>query len=187
MGFEVEPGALYAILQSGIRRLLLLSNSAFVKETNLQDIGSANLLWDFPWKIQYQIDIRSSGPNKPANSNNIRRFFLGELNSRLLKTLFLFKKNFITSFTKSKKNWTATRVTGLQVTTVKPRHTHEAPNTDPQLDVQTLHCDRIYFCLTRFQQYHRSIILPDNSYHLFTRTVSRDSRKSGSRRYSTLP
>jgi hypothetical protein len=43
MGFEVEPGALYAILQSGIRRLLL-SNSAFVKETNLQDIGSANLL-----------------------------------------------------------------------------------------------------------------------------------------------
>jgi hypothetical protein len=53
----------------------------------------------------------------------------------------------------------------LQVTTVEPRHTHEDPNTHLQRDVHTLYCARIYFCLTRFQQYHRSFILPDNSHH----------------------
>jgi len=53
----------------------------------------------------------------------------------------------------------------LQVTTVKSRHTHEAPNTNLERDVHTVHCARIYFCLTRLQQYHRSINLPDNSYH----------------------
>jgi len=54
---------------------------------------------------------------------------------------------------------------GLQVTTVKPRHTHEVLNTNLQLDVHTLYCARIYICLARFQQYYRGIILPDNSYH----------------------
>jgi len=55
--------------------------------------------------------------------------------------------------------------TALQVTTVTPHHPHEAPNTNLQWDVHTLYCARIYFCLTRFQQYHRIIILPDNSHH----------------------
>jgi len=53
----------------------------------------------------------------------------------------------------------------LQVTTAKPRHTHEAPNTNLERDVHTLYCARIYFCPARFKQYHRSIILPDNSHH----------------------
>jgi hypothetical protein len=48
---------------------------------------------------------------------------------------------------------------------VKQRHTHEAPNTNLQRDVHTLYCARIYFRLTRFQQYHMNIILPDNSHH----------------------
>jgi len=50
----------------------------------------------------------------------------------------------------------------LQLTTVKPRHTHEVPNTNLQRDVHILYCAPIYFCLTRFQQYHKRIILPDN-------------------------
>ena len=53
----------------------------------------------------------------------------------------------------------------LQLTNVKPRYIHEVQNNTPQRDVNTLYCASKYFCLTRFHQHHRSIILPDNSHH----------------------
>ena len=39
------------------------SEVPLVKVKNLQDTGSANLLWNIPLKIQYHIDFRLSGTN----------------------------------------------------------------------------------------------------------------------------